>query len=128
MKYLKLVNTPLRLLENSKYGSVSPSENKIPWSACGFNVSVLAKKSVQHRDDNDDFIQYVHISDDEKFASIKPILEADVAELGEGFSVSVVDDDSVNWGKSRDRRKRRDGLASERRRRQINKEIDEEST
>ena len=79
MQYLRIKNVPLKLLEDPKYG-----EGKcLAFCACGFTELVLARSSIQYRNDSDEFIQVLPISDQDKFDLIWQMFQDDVSALDE---------------------------------------------
>jgi len=89
MKYLKVINTPLKVLVQSKYFSF---DGKIAWDACGFNPIIVSAKAIQYVDVNQSMIQYIPISDETKFNAIWTDLLQENVVLGEGYSMEILDD------------------------------------
>lgn len=115
MKYLKLVNVPLSELCN--HGTLANGEKRIPWSDCGFNVSVLKSKVVQYEDSNGDYIQYLPI---DKLVKVNQLITkmADILAQ-DGFSAEVVSEvagteDQSTWVNRRESSKRKQRVRHER--------------
>lgn len=89
MKYLKLTNVPLNLMNTSRYGG---NGKNIPWESCGFNILMLRTKAVQFTDSSGDFQQYLPITDEERAAEVLTLVLEDTAELDE-LTGEIVDAD-----------------------------------
>jgi hypothetical protein len=89
MRYLKVINTPLKILQQSKYFSY---DGKIAWEPCGFNPIIVSSKAIQYVDVDENFMQYIPISDDAKFDAIWADLNQENVILGDGFNMEVLDD------------------------------------
>ena len=88
MKYLKVTNVPLKILEDYKYNS---NDGHINWQACGFNPIFVSTKAIQYQD-GENFIQYIPISDESSFNSMWSMMQNDTIALGEGFALEIMDD------------------------------------
>ena len=87
MKYLKLVNIPLNLMNTARYGGTG---SKIPWVKCGFNILLVRTKAVQFSDDNGDFQQFLPITDETRVKEILKLIKEDIKDL-EGMSAVIQD-------------------------------------
>ncbi len=87
MKYLKLTNVPIKLINSKKYGG---DGKKIPWEACGFNPVLLSLKSVQYSE-GDNHYSYLPISDEDALDSKMELMAEDVETLGNDSAVDIVD-------------------------------------
>lgn len=87
MKYLKLTNVPIKLINSTKYGG---DGKKIPWEACGFNPVLLSLKSVQYSE-GDNHYSYLPISDEEVLDSKMELMAEDIELLGEESAIEIVD-------------------------------------
>ena len=102
MKYLKVVNMPLSVLKDPKYGTPT-GNSKIPFEACGFNKTVVMQNQVQYSDPaTGDFLTYLPISDESKTNAVLADMQADASNLGslvngKTYSVEIVEDDYANW-------------------------------
>lgn len=102
MKFLKLVNFPLALFRDSKYGK-TPKAVNIPWDNIGSSVLAMRLKHIQvNVADSDDFITYVPIIDEDKLNNIMPLINRDINELNIiqpelDSSAEIVEDDYETW-------------------------------
>ncbi len=87
MKYLKLTNVPIKLINSKKYGG---DGKKIPWEACGFNPVLLSLKSVQYSE-GDNHYSYLPISDEKVLKTKLEMMIEDIAILGEDSAAEIVD-------------------------------------
>jgi len=87
MKYLKLVNIPLNLMNTSRYGGNGKS---IPWEACGFNILMVRTKAVQFSDADGNFQQFLPITDEPRVKEILKLIKEDIADL-DGMSAVIQD-------------------------------------
>jgi len=106
MKYLKTKNTPLKILQKSKFHSY---DGQIAWDECGFNPIIVSSKSIQYVNMTDDMIQYIPISDNTKFDAIWTDLQAETTALGDpSFTVELLDDTDgslyIQWKADREAR------------------------
>lgn len=86
MKYLKLTNVPINLMNTSRYGGNGKS---IPWAACGFNILMLRQKSVQVQDGENN-VSYLPISDLDIVTEKLALILEDIADLDE-LSAEIID-------------------------------------
>ena len=65
MWYLKCTNIPLSVLKDPKHGN----GNNMGWLRYGFKTSQLSALTLQFRDQNDDWVQYLPIHNKNSFHS-----------------------------------------------------------
>ena len=87
MKYLKLTNIPLNLMNTSRYGG---NGKNVPWIACGFNILMVRTKAVQFTDSSGDFQQYLPITDEVRAAEILALVLEDTAPFDE-LTCEIID-------------------------------------
>lgn len=87
MKYLKLVNIPLNLMNTSRYGGTG---KKIPWVTCGFNILLVRTKGIQFSDGDGSFQQYLPITDEARVKEVLDLILEDIEGLEE-MSAAIVD-------------------------------------
>lgn len=87
MKYLKLVNIPLNLMNTTRYGG---NGKKIPWEACGFNILLVRTKAVQYTDSAGNFQQFLPITDESRAKEVLELIVEDIAHLEE-LSAEILD-------------------------------------
>tara|TARA_R110002074_G_scaffold139781_3_gene285753 strand:- start:6404 stop:6763 length:360 start_codon:yes stop_codon:yes gene_type:complete len=101
MKFLKLVNVPLGIFKDPKYGA-RVSGGLIPWRAMGFNSMVTKTKNIQYFDLLDNQLTYLPIVDQLKTEAILGHIATDMAVLKTNFpdkeySAKIVEDDFDQW-------------------------------
>ena len=125
MKYLKLVNVPIS--EFSKHAKLSNGEKRIPWTECGFSLSVIMAKAVQFEDSDGNFINYLPI---DKVTKVRELIAKMSGILSQdGFSAEVVtevagSEDQPTWLVRREASKRKQAVRYERRKKAISIDAD----
>ena len=79
MNYLKLVNTPLSIFENSKYGAKASGESLLRWTSAGFNKLAITQLAVQYQNGNQH--TYLPITDETKLNAAMVHINSDVSFL-----------------------------------------------
>jgi len=87
MRYLKLKNVPIKIINSGKYGG---DGKNIPWGACGFNTTLVSMKSVQYFDVNGDHLSFIPISDEPLLKTKLNMMKEDSSVLGDSSSVTIV--------------------------------------
>lgn len=87
MKYLKLVNIPINLMNSSRYGG---SGKNVPWADCGFSILLVRMKAVQFSDDAGDFQQFLPITDEPRVKEILKLIKEDIADFDD-MSAEILD-------------------------------------
>jgi len=87
MKYLKLVNIPLNLMNTSRYGG---SGKSIPWEKCGFSILLVRTKAVQFSDSDGNFQQFLPITDEPRVKEVLKLIKEDIKDL-DGLSAVIQD-------------------------------------
>ena len=105
MNYLKLVNIPISIFQDSKYGAPN-SGSKIPWSNLGFNTTIVSTLAVQYSTTADDSITYLPISDDIRLNTYFSKISDDTLILNSASdkicTTEIVSDDRTQWLLDRD--------------------------
>ncbi len=100
-KYLKLVNVPLTIFKEARYGK-RIGGGSIPWVSMGFNVIEVSEKALQYYEVDGSYITYLPIYDENLLNNIFHKIEEDILDLEKIFpdneySAEIVNDDRVLW-------------------------------
>jgi hypothetical protein len=87
MKYLKLVNCPVRGLFPEKSG-------KIDWAGCGFDITKVSRFSCQGEDSAGNYISLFPISDENKLVA-SGVIDKTNGNDNPGDTAEIVDDISA---------------------------------
>ena len=107
MKYLKLVNIPLEIFADPKYGKPTGG-SRVCFEEIGVNKTAVKLLAIQYTEySSRNHVSYIPISDENKFDSHQSNMDEDLElykslDPSKTFSIEKIEDDREVWLANRD--------------------------